>query len=599
MAHMILVSFLPFEVRLTIEAESLRKLAAEPTLGDNISSLGSNSNTNMNKSLPSFSMSHQRRRDTIQVDIDKLTDILEEYFDDHLSNSFSDLANNNEKLWAPFSHVSLSDMRRRRRRLLEDADGIEIDEDMENESLLDMEGVFNNESPLDMDMHMAQPKEQIITLNRVKSGNLRRRNEKTTYLVAEQYSGVAIFNKDGDLPIPSNNELQEHQLGAQADSKGRLLLALRDKNNRVSPSGDVTAVSLSVALGYQSTDPAVSNNSNVNMQNNGTPITGTNAVIVIAVAVAACSMCLLGFALYLAFRRRQQPEMSHNNTQLKELSPNNNRTLPATNDISPLTTATQRKGHPDEKIAPPVLEMQVHPHHDDAISEYTESVYSLPVTAGASMRSNSVSARGDLTQRQRQLLRNQDELEKPKVSNRFNPRYIISSKRSSNASDSDNEQSMAEFCGVGRGALQEMEGVPQLTTPMKEALRQTQVSQSHDSSDVTPLTGISADIRDRASTARKPNSAHATRNSKRSSKAMSPSGLYPADVIDDDINSSLAGYTKGANVGKSFRNYMGDDSVITNNKNDDGGSVSSYESYGFSLDGADYSTVANSTRYGY
>ncbi len=592
---MILVSFLPFEVRLTIEADRLRKLVADPVVGDNIASLVGSKNND--ESLPSLSISHQRRRDTIQVDIDKLTDILEEYFDDYLSKGFSDLANNNEKLWAPFSHVSLSDMRRRRRRLLDN--GIDNDEDWD----ADLEGVFNNESPLDIDMDMVQPmgtsrKQETITLNRVKSGNLRRRNEKTTYLVAEQYSGVAIFNKDGDLPIPSNNELQEHQLGAQADSKGHLLLALRDENNRISPSGDVTAVSLSVALSYQSTDPSINNNSNVNMQNNGIPVTGTNAVIVIAVAVAACSMCLLGFALYLAFRRRQQPDGSHNNNlQLKEISPNNHRTLPATNDISPLTTVTQRKGHPgDEKIAPPVLEMQVHPHHDDAISEYTESVYSLPVTAGASLRSNSVSARGDLTHQQRQLLRNQDEHEKPKVSNRFNPRYIISSKRSSNASDSDNEQSMAEFCGVGRGALQEMEGVPQLTTPMKEALRQTQVSQSHESSDVTPLTGISADIRDRATTARKPTSG----NGKKSSTTLSPSGLYPADVIDNDINSSLAGYTKGPNVGKSFRNYMaGDDSVITNNKNDDGGSVSSYESYGFSLDGADYSTVANSTRYGY
>ena len=62
-----------------------------------------------------------------------------------------------------------------------------------------------------------------------------------------------------------------------------------------------------------------------------------------------------------------------------------------------------------------------------------------------------------------------------------------------------------------------------------------------------------------------------------------------ADIIDDDITSSLSAYGNG--ISNHFKSIV--------DKTDDGESVVSYESYGFSLDGADYSTVANSTKYGY
>mmetsp|Transcript_12714 Transcript_12714/g.18556 ORF Transcript_12714/g.18556 Transcript_12714/m.18556 type:complete len:119 (-) Transcript_12714:247-603(-) len=69
--------------------------------------------------------------------------------------------------------------------------------------------------------------------------------------------------------------------------------------------------------------------------------------------------------------------------------------------------------------------------------------------------------------------------------------------------------------------------------------------------------------------------------------------LSPAELIENDITTSLSAYSKGANISKQFKNLLDE-------KDGDGGSIVSYESYGFSLDGVgDQSTVANSTKYGY
>ena len=164
----------------------------------------------------------------------------------------------------------------------------------------------------------------------------------------------------------------------------------------------------------------------------------------------------------------------------------------------------------------------------------------------------------------------------------------------------------------------------------------------------SPLSGISNDLRDKAvaklntgSTCTTPLSTSTSNNSNdnvdvdvddeiaalsgivsspRAKAKYSPSGLYPADVIDNDITSSLAEYSKGTSIGKHFHKLLGEENNTNNDSsmvegntvtnlqgNDDanndvhdgGASVSSYVSYGFSLDGADYSTVANSTKYGY
>jgi len=65
------------------------------------------------------------------------------------------------------------------------------------------------------------------------------------------------------------------------------------------------------------------------------------------------------------------------------------------------------------------------------------------------------------------------------------------------------------------------------------------------------------------------------------------SGLYPEGVIDDDINTSLSAYGNGT-------------PLSLNRQDDDALSMSSSESYGYSLDGVG-STVAGTTttKYGY
>jgi hypothetical protein len=117
------------------------------------------------------------------------------------------------------------------------------------------------------------------------------------------------------------------------------------------------------------------------------------------------------------------------------------------------------------------------------------------------------------------------------------------------------------------GATEEMQGVPQMTSPMKKALRETEKQFALSRSTDVPAPKIDkvADNTD------------VTKEDK----------TY-ADIIDDDITSSLSAY--GAGISNHFKSMV--------DKADDGESVISYESYGFSLDGADC-IVANSTKYGY
>jgi hypothetical protein len=477
----ILVKFLPFEVKLFIDTTYRRRLL------HNLSPIAWFSSKD----------SSQSQERALSIQTDDLTAVLKEYFDEYLQKEFNNA--NTQNLYAPFSHVSLSSIDRRR---LQGAD-----QKQEHDASFD-----------------------IVT---IRTGNVRKRHAEI-YATYHNFDGVGVFTRDGDLPIPSSNYLQAKQLQAQADENGDLLLKMKNSGSETG----LPAVT-SVELGVVTISDARSPTDNGGTQQNG----NYNTVIIIAVAVAACSMLLLGFALYLAFRRRTDPVP-----------------MVKTNEISPTTRETDQNGspHSQSRRNPPVFEIkQSGLQHDDAISDYTESVYSMPTAVKSAKKA---------------WLRHKSEesivSKSTKVSNRFNPRYIISSKLS-NASSSADE---GDLLFDNNDVTGEMEGVPQMTSPMKKVLMGTKPEPSMSTTmDTTgDSTGTKAvPVPDTPA-------------------GLSESGLYPAEVIDDDITSSLSAY--GAGISNHFKKMV---------DKDDGASVDSYESYGFSLDGADYSTVANSTKYGY
>ena len=449
---------------------------------------------------------------SLSIQVKALTNVLKEYFDDYLDNEFNNL--NGKTIYAPFSHVSLSPIERRRLLLGDDAS---VDADEFNMSM------------------STSPSDHSIQISPVRSGNLRKRYTEmiATY---NRYDGVAIYTRDGDLPIPSSNYLQVKQLQAQGDENGDLLRLMQESGDSTGLNS-VSRVELGVYTISDTNDPNLNNNRPIE------PTQGPESydvVIIIAVVVAACSMMLLGFALYLAFRRRQVPESM---MKTNEISPTTRKT---DQDLSP-HSQTRRNNQPVFEIKQSALQ------HDDAISDYTESVYSLPTAVKSAKKAwLKHSAEESVISKS------------TKVSNRFNPRYIISSKRS-NASSSADE---GDLLFDNHDVTQEMEGVPQMTSPMKKVLM--------GSEPVDPPLRKGGERSDKKPSLKSPS-------------GLSESGLYPADVIDDDITSSLSAY--GAGLSNHFKKIV--------DKPDDDVSLSSYESYGFSLDGADYSTIANSTKYGY
>lgn len=495
------MKFLPFEVKLQINTSLARRL--EPQY----------SPAKKWFPLSDLNSASSQSRKTFTLDVSELTSVLKEYFDEYLRNEFDNA--DGRTIYAPFSHVSLSTINRRR---LQESHDHTVDRVLGNE--------FMNSEPT--------PELSDLEFVFIRSGHLRKRNLNVVGL-SKRYDGVAVFTRDGDLPIPSSNFLQAKQLQAQADVDGILLGKLQN-SSRETGLHAVTAVE----LGVSTSEPALPRPGVVTEPNGRDSF---DAVIVIAVTVAACSMALLIFALFLAFRRRQ----------------NNGVKMEKTNEISPTTRDTEKdlspqaKGHSFESD-PPLLEIQQSVlQHDDAISEYTESVYSLPSAVKSAKKAW-------LQQNVEPLMR------KPaKTSTRFNPKYILSSR--SNASSSADED---DLLFDNRGATQEMEGVPQLTSPMKEALMEAEKKISFNKS----VSG-----------------SNGTHDRRQEGKGVTGSGLYPAEVIDDDITSSLSAYANGIGISKQMKTLV--------DKADDGASVCSYESYGFSLDGADYSTVANSTKYGY
>lgn len=469
----VLVKFLPFECRLTLVTS--RRLGLLSSLqqwlkGEQQMHMQIQNSENENQIQI---QDRNGNRELLVLDFDMLGETLIEYFNEYLKNEFSG------SLYAPFSNVALTGIDRRKLEIQIEPESVEFN--------YRKSGQDNSNSPLN--------------IASVKSGNLRTRRGEV-FNISKRYDGVAVFTRDGDLPIPPTNYLQSKQLQAHADEFNELLYKLRSSPPETGLN-NVASVTLGVDMGnngYQPIQPPVS--------------TDYDFIIIVAVIVAGCSMVLLAFALYLAFRRRHY-------TGARQM---------VQTKLSPRTETERSPTSNRTSSPPPVQVMEVHPEHDDNISDYTESVFSLPAqTKQKKIKEN---------------LADSSIRKAPKVSNRFNPRYIISSKKSSDG-DSDDKSVRDDDTSVG---------IPHLASSEKKS------------------DSVNGNVM--------------SQTPQRTDKERS--GLYPADIIDDDITTSLSAYGKGVGIRNKYQH------------NDDGLSLSSVESYGFSLDGVgDQSTFANSTKYGY
>lgn len=500
-SNRVVVKFLPFQVRLAVDTSG-RNRHHERNL---LSSFLPKRETPVRETF----QSPLEHRD-LNADSLTLKDSLEDYFNAFFKNAYD--PENSSTLYSPFSHVVFNSIDGNRR--------------------LQLDGMFDYDSEMErLDMDPITSRMEEITGLRTKDSQsfLRRRTETIT--LTSSYQGVAVFTRDGGLPIPEANNVQAKQLQAFSDEDQDFLASLIVNPPQEARFGDVKSVYMSVIT----TDtPPVGPGPDVNLETiPGNPKSNLDIIIIVAIIVAACSMLLLSFALYLAFQRRQQgrhlPMKDGQDFRMHHHQANGGAIL------SP-SKRTESDNSPSSgrlTASPPVLEMTVNPENDD-VSAYTESVFSVP-------HNNNTSKKPRFPIRNTQLT-SADVAQANKVSNRFNPRYIISSKKSQSSCASD------DIDGIGNsGVVQELEGVP----PMPHQ--------------------------------------HSFNTESNSSPKRSPSGLYPADVIDDDITSSLSAYGKGlAKILNNGREERGDD----------GASLSSMESYEFSLEG--YSTVAgNSTKYGY
>ena len=494
-SNRVVVKFLPFQVQLALETQSRHH---RRSLFSSLFSRTQESNDKLPSSFQDRGLSETSHT---------LKDSLEQYFNSFFTKVYTQASNpSTSTLYAPFSHVVFNSIDGNRR--------------------LQLDGVFDYESEIEtMDMNPFSFRiEEPIAVESTFSNNLRRRTQTIT--LTSSYQGVAVFTRDGGLPIPEANNVQAKQLQAFSDENQDFLTSLIENPPQEAQIGNVKSVSMSVITTDTGTSTIVPGpDENIDPTNSSSNL---DVIIIVAIVVAACSMLLLSFALYLAFQRRQQgrhiPMKADNGHDLRYHHSNGHRVL------SP-SKRTESDNSPSSgrlTASPPVFEMTVDPANDD-VSAYTESVFSVP-------HNNNGSKKPRFPIRNTQLT-SADAVQASKVSSRFNPRYIISSKKSQSSCASDDMDAIGNH-----GVLQEMEGVPPM--PHRDATN---------------------DI----------------------GSKKSPSGLYPADVIDDDINSSLSAYGKGLakilNSGKEGRG-------------DDGASFSSMESYEFSLEG--YSTVAgNSTKY--
>ncbi len=444
----VLVKLLPFECRLTLVTR--RRLSP----------------LNSFRQWLSKTEDDELHRELLRLDFEALTSTLKFYFDDYMGSEFQNT------LFTPFNYVAIQGTDRR---------------------------FLKEQSEVETDFHEIND----LAIIPQKTSNLRNRRGEV-FNVSKRYDGVAVFSRDGDLPIPSSNLLQSKQLQAHADEQNKLFYMLKGASPDTGLD-NVESVTLSVDVpsGYSTTGQQTP------------PASNYDIIIIVAVIVAGCSMVLLALALFLAFRRRSY--VGARPMVQTKLSPRTQ------TDVSPTSMQTSSP--------PPVRVMEVRHEVDDNVSDYTESVFSLPKQTKQKKIKESLSSHPNDPKHQR-------------ISSRFNPRYIISSKKSA---DGGSESSRDDDTSIG---LPHFTSTEKTATTAKYSKTLTQEKSKDD--------------------------------------FYERSGLYPADIIDDDITSSLSAYVKGVGLPSNRPNP------------DDGVSLSSAESYGFSLDGVgDQSTFANSTKYGY
>jgi len=192
----VLVKFLPFEVKLQIDTSLNRRLrhAYSPI--------------NWFSSSDSANPALQHRK-AFELNVSELTSVLKDYFDEYLQTEFDNA--NGKTIYAPFSHVSLSSLSGRR--LSDQSDRVQMD------------GIINSKSPIDSLLDADQASDMDlqtdmdVDLVPIRPGNLRRRKLDIVF-ISRRYDGVAVFTRDGELPVPSPNFLQAKQLQAQSDENG-------------------------------------------------------------------------------------------------------------------------------------------------------------------------------------------------------------------------------------------------------------------------------------------------------------------------------------------------------------------------------------------
>jgi len=182
--------------------------------------------------------------------------------------------------------------------------------------------------------------------------------------IAIRFGGAAIFLRDGTTSIPKTTIVQSLELDALADSDRLLLYSLQNSSYA---SGFSTVTSLSTAI---ISSPIVS-----------APITtskpsGINASLTIGLTVGASALTVLAFVLFFIYRRNvffpQKEKVSDGD---KDIIKSN------TVDIS------ETENSPSS-AAPAMISVKLEPTFDDNISEYTESVYSAPMRKGNRSWSN-------------------------------------------------------------------------------------------------------------------------------------------------------------------------------------------------------------------
>lgn len=587
------LKLLDFEVRLTRTIENRRldsdvgairkwfqrRMSTETTT--TTSSLDNNNNDSATTSSRIVEQpqhhQQQRRDDEIPVNPRVLQVVLEDYLMDYLK---TELINDKTDYATPFQVILYPRTNNRRNRalgsseydvdnnkLLEDDGVIDDDDDWhqgfddDDESGLgriEMNGIFNSNlesdgtngggiefeedtlSLLSTTSSLLSHDPTTTTPNQhyLRHQTTNRRTAKNLYSYSKNFGGRVEFEIIDDpspsntFVIPSSATVIAYQAQAHAAETDDLLNRLQS-TDATDGLTSTTAVTISFASSNN-------NNGSPQVPTIGPPPNNDNGfdvIIVIAIAVAACSLMLLAFALFLAFRRRKQRRDGQN----KEIG-------------SPRNVSTKKSSEgsrsPLNNNAPPVFEVV---ENDDNISEYTESVYSMPVALGVGDQQQKGVSRGvemPYGASSRGL-----EQSFGGGSNRFNPRYVGS-------------EAVEELSRESSEDVNDLDGIPP----------------AHgDGHLFNMLPAVAQD------TAEKTTTASVLKDSVLGQLGMD---LDHDALIDRDIHSSLEAYGNG-DIPDPHGNAHSQDG-----EHNDALSLSSAETYGFSLDGMN-STVATSTKYGY